>query len=558
VGFSALQFLNAMSDLASRPGDTASRQVVLARAQEMAARFADAGSRIDGMQSMLREDLKNTVSSVNELTRNIASVNQQIAAVRGLGQPPNDLLDRRDQLLAELSKSISITTVAADDGTMGVFVAGGQQLVLGKQAQALAVVDGAEDPARAAIAVVNGGQTLRLDENMLGGGRIAGLLKFQNHDLVDAQMLLGQMAAAVAGAVNAQQRLGVNLYEPAGSVPSQDMFAIGAPRALPLSANAKDAGGRFLAEVRLTTVHPSELQASEYRMVADPSGTPGLWQVTRMSDGLVRSVASGDEVDGFRIDVGTPAPAPGDKFLLQPVNRAGADLRALLRDPRDVAAASPLTATVGGANTGSAAIASLTITDPSVDPQNTAAITFTNDSGAYAWELRDRDTNALVASGTGTWTPGQPFPSDPDPQINGFSLQLEGVPRAGDTLTVERTTDPANNNGNALALAALRDQPLVGRTRQADGSLTGGATSTDAYAAALADVGVRVQGAQAINDISAALSTQAEQRRASDAGVNLDEEAAKLIEYQQSYQAAAKVLQVAQSIFDTLLQAAAR
>ncbi|MDH4051990.1 MAG: flagellar hook-associated protein FlgK, partial [Rubrivivax sp.] len=135
VGYSALQFLNAMSDLASRPGDTASRQVVLARAQEMAARFADAGGRIDTMQGLLREDLKTTVASVNELTKNIANVNQQIAAVRGLGQPPNDLLDQRDQLLADLSEHISITTVAADDGTLGVFAGGGQRLVLGNQAQ---------------------------------------------------------------------------------------------------------------------------------------------------------------------------------------------------------------------------------------------------------------------------------------------------------------------------------------------------------------------------------------------------------------------------------------
>ncbi|MDH5339048.1 MAG: flagellar hook-associated protein FlgK, partial [Rubrivivax sp.] len=540
-----------------RPGDTASRQVVLARAQEMAARFADAGGRIDTMQGLLREDLKTTVASVNELTKNIANVNQQIAAVRGLGQPPNDLLDQRDQLLADLSEHISITTVAADDGTLGVFAGGGQRLVLGNQAQPLAVVDSPGDPSRAAIAIMDNGKPLRLDETAVGGGRIAGLLKFQNHDLVDAQLLLGQMAAAVAGAVNAQQRLGVNLYEPAGSVPSKDVFSIGAPRALPLSANAKDASGRFLSEVTLTTVHPAELQASEYEMAADPSGTPGLWQVTRLSDGLVRSVPSGGEVDGFRIDIGNPAPSPGDKFLLQPVNRAGAQLRTLLRDPRDVAAASPLTGTVGASNTGSAAIASLTITSNTVDPQNTASITFTNDSGAYAWELRDRDTNALVASGTGTWVPGKPLPSDPDPQINGFELQLSGVPQAGDTLTVERTTNPASNNGNALALAALRDQRLVGLTRQADGSLTGGATSTDAYAAAMADIGVRVQGAQAINNISTAMAVGAEQRRSSDAGVNLDEEAAKLIEYQQSYQAAAKVLQVAQSIFETLLQTAA-
>jgi len=556
LGYAALQFLNSMGDLANAPGDTSSRQVVLARAQELAARFADAGTQLATQQQQVREDLKVTAATVNAITKSIAQVNQQIASVRGLGQPPNDLLDQRDQLLNELSQHISVTTVAADDGTVGVFAGGGQRLVLSNQASELAVVDSPGDPSRAAIAIVEGGAALRLDESAIGGGRIAGLLKFQNNDLVQAQTLLGQMAAAIAGAVNAQQQLGITLHEPAGSVSPLDMFSVGAPQALPMAGNAKDPSGNYLASVTLTVTAPNELQASEYELQADPSGTPGLYQLTRLSDGLVRSVADGDEVDGFQITMGSPAPSANDRFLLQPVTHAAANMTAELRDPRDIAAASPLTATTGSGNTGSLSVDALTVVSNTVDPQNTATINFTDDSGSYSWELRDRTTNALVASGTGTWVPGQAVPSDPDPDINGFKLTVAGVPRAGDSLTIEKTTNPSANNGNALALAALRDQTIVGQERLASGSLVGGATASDAYAAAMADIGVRVQGSQAISDISGALADQAEETRSSDAGVNLDEEAARLIEFQQSYQAAAKVLQVAQQIFETLLQTA--
>lgn len=558
LGHATSQFMNALSDLALRPGDSASRQVVLARADELAARFADADGQLGTMQQLLREDLQVTVASVNEITRGIAAVNQQIAAVRGLGQPPNDLLDQRDRLLADLSRFVSVTTVEADDGTLGVFAGGGQRLVLSNDAQPLAVVDDPDEPSRAAIAVVDNGMPLRLKDESLGGGRIAGLLRFQNQDLVRAQTLVGQMAAAVTGAVNAQQRLGVNLHEPAGSVPAQDMFSAATPRAQPAAANAKDALGRYIGEVGLTITRPAELQASEYRMVADPAGPPGVWQVTRLSDGLVRSVVDGDEIDGFRIDFGASAPAAGDRFLLQPVTRAASGLTTLLRDPRDVAAASALSASVGATNTGTMAVGALTITSSAVDPQLRAGITFTDDAGAYAWELRDRTTNALVSSGTGTWIPGRSLPTAPDVDINGFALALGGVPRAGDTLTIDRTLNVVANNGNALAMNALRDLPLVGRERLPDGSLTGGATATDAYAAAMSDIGVRVQGAAAIADLSGALARQAEQTRSSESGVNLDEEAARLIEFQQSYQAAAKVLQVAQQIFETLLQTAGR
>ncbi len=555
LGYAAQQFLGAFSDLANLPADASTRQVVLARAEELAARFANAGAQVDQMQHLLREDLRTTVNTVNELTRNIALVNQQIAAVAGLGQPPNDLMDQRDQLLSKLSAEIAITTVTASDGSVGVFAGGGQRLVLSNQAEPLVVVDDLNDPSRAAVGVMDNGVPLRLDEGQLGAGRIAGLLKFQNDDLVDAQLLLGQMAAAIGGAVNAQQRLGLTLHQPPGSVAAPDIFRLGEPRAQPVGTNLKDGSGNFVGQVGLTVTDPSLLQASEYEMRPDP-GSPGNWRVTRLSDGVVRSVPDGGEVDGFRIDIGTPAPAATDRYLLQPVTRAAVDMEAPLIDPRDIAAASPLTAVTGVSNTGTAQVASLKITSDSVNAQHTASIAFTDDNGSYTWELRDRVTNSLVRSGTGTWSPGNPIPGPTGADINGFALMLAGVPKNGDTISVAMTTNTAASNGNALALAGLRDIALVGRTLQYDGTITGGSNTTDAYASAMADIGVRVQGAEAISQISTSLAGQAEQTRSSEVGVNLDEEAAMLISYQQSYQAAAKVLQIAQSVFDTLLSAA--
>ncbi len=211
----------------------------------------------------------------------------------------------------------------------------------------------------------------------------------------------------------------------------------------------------------------------------------------------------------------------------------------MLDDPRGIAAASPLEAVRGVANTGTATVAALAITSASVNPQHSATITFTNGSGAYSWELRDRTSNALVSSGTGTWQGGATM------ALNGFELTLDGVPAGGDTFTVAQTAQPATNNGNALALVALRDERMAG-----------GETITDAYASAMAGIGVRVQGARSASEISLALASSAEAQRSSQAGVNLDEEAARLLQFQQSYQAAAKVLQVAQSVFETLLQVA--
>ncbi len=465
LGHASLQFLNAVGDLASRPGDMASRQVVLARAQDLATRFSSAQAQLDILQKGVTEDLQVSVKSINALTKGIADLNQKIASVRGLGQPPNDLLDQRDRLVANLSDQIQVTTLMAEDGSMSVFAAGGQRLVLGKNAQDMAVVPDDRDPSRSALAVLDNGIVRRLSTPSLGGGRVAGLLQFQADDLVDARNAIGQMAAAISGAFNAQQRLGMNLHEPAGSIAPIDFFSVGAPRSIAASSNAKDVGGNFIGSVNLTVTRPAELVASEYDLRADPS-VVGAWQLTRLSDGLVRSVLDGDEVDGMRIDIGVPAPVAGDRFLLQPVSQAGL-MKSLMTDPRDVAAASPLTATLGGTNTGTAAVASFRIVDPAVDPQNSATITFTDDAGTYTWELRDRTSNALVSAGGGTWVAGQPIPPSAGPDINGFRLELSGVPRTGDTVTLAKTLYPASNNGNALSIAGLRDERLVGLSRSA-------------------------------------------------------------------------------------------
>jgi flagellar hook-associated protein 1 FlgK len=221
-------------------------------------------------------------------------------------------------------------------------------------------------------------------------------------------------------------------------------------------------------------------------------------------------------------------------------------MQALLRDGRDLAAASPLLASAAPGNVGTAAVASLRVTESPLPMAGASTrISFTSDAGDYNWEVFDSGNN-LLAAGSGLWQPGQTIPAS-GVSVNGFELTLSGVPRNGDVLNVEPTPVQAlaSNNGNAVALLALRDAAIVG-----------GRSATDAWSYTMADIGVRVQTARTSAEISDAVAGTAELRRSSQSGVNLDEEAARLIQYQQSYQAAAKVLQVAQSLFDTLLQTA--
>ncbi|MGK2901146.1 MAG: flagellar basal body rod C-terminal domain-containing protein, partial [Burkholderiaceae bacterium] len=229
---------------------------------------------------------------------------------------------------------------------------------------------------------------------------------------------------------------------------------------------------------------------------------------------------------------------------LQPVALAAASMQMVMGGTNGLAAAAPFTGSMGVANTGTATLASMTAVDPAYNGALSATITFTSDTGDYAWTLSDG------TSGTGAWTAGTPI------GLNGFALNLAGVPKTGDTVDVKPTTAVASNNGNAIAFANLASRGIVASAGGSNGG-AGAQTITDAYASAIADVGVRVQSGKTASAISTAVANQAEKARADKSGVNLDEEAAKLIQYQQSYQAAAKILQVAQQIFDTMLRTAA-
>jgi flagellar hook-associated protein 1 FlgK len=544
LGAATGELMDAFTDLANRPDDLSTRQVVLARTRDLADRIGEASQGLDRMQDSVGAALRVSVAQINALATGIAEVNRRIADLKGLGQPANDLLDERDRLVSRLSEQVQVTRMEASDGTLSVFVGGGQRLVLGTQATQLQVVQDGSDPSRLGVALLEGATRRELGENVLGGGALTGLLRFQNDDLVAARARIGQFAASVGGAVNAQQLLGLNLQPPAGSVPSSPMFSVGAPQVLNNLANQRDPGGAFIGSVGIEIADLSQLQASEYTLQESVPGGGG-WVLTRLSDGRQTAVADGDVVDGMRIVFGAPPPQAGDSFRLQPVSRAAAGFAALLDDPLDIAAAAPLTASASPANTGTAAVSSLRMTGTPQAADATTSIRFVSDSGDYTWELRDGG-GTLLGSGAATWTPGAPLPPE-GVDINGFSLRLTGVPRNGDELTVAPT--PANavaaNNGNAGALLALRDA-----------AITGGRTPTDAWSEALADIGVRVQSAQTAATISQAVAQQTETQRAGKAGVNLDEEAARLIQYQQSYQAAAKVLQVAQSVFQQLLDIA--
>jgi flagellar hook-associated protein 1 FlgK len=554
LGSAISDMLGSLSDVLNSPTDMTARTVTLTRMEETASRFRSAADRLYDIENTVNEQIKNNVTKINSLAKNIADLNQQIAAAKGNGQVPNDLLDQRDQLIREINQYVQTTQIPADDGTVGLFIASSQPLVLGNTATPLSVSVSTEFPGSGKLAVYfnrAGGSPLELNDTMLSGGEVAGLLRFANNDLAEGRNLLGRMAQAIGMSMNAQNKLGLTLDGQFGT----DLFSV--PTSAPGYTSGVGVGSVSYSDA-------TAFSASDYevRFTTPPAG-----QVVRLSDGKATAFTDlndldSKQIDGLTFNVTTAGNA-GERMLFKPFSSTAANIKALVYAPGELAAANPINAAMGTGNAGSLQLSGLQATG--IPALNVPAI------GGTVKLTFDGSGGFTVAGATGTpmdistTPPTAITPTNPGPppvysytsgqaiDIDGWQITLQGTPGAGDTVDIGNALDPQYgdayklNAGNGGALMNLRDVQMFDN-----------ATLQDGWAGAMAQVGTRTQSAQYAANMSASIADSLENQRVAISGVNLDEEAAKLIQYQQAYQASAKMLQIAQSIFDSLLQTVSR
>ena len=534
LGAAVSDMLNSFSDVRSAPTDLTARAVALTRVDEMGARFRTAAIQLDDLKQGVASQLQQGVAAVNSLAGRIAAANDEISRTTGSGQAPNDLLDQRDALITQLNKYVQTTNIAADDGSVGVFLASSHPLVLGTQVSKVALQnDSFSDPSKTKLAITRASGNIEFEEATLGGGEIAGLLRFQNSDLVDAGNLLGRLALAIGTQVNQQHRLGLDL---AGN-PGGDLFRLAAlPPGLAASGNSGNASLGVAVQTS-PAAGSTALAASNYE-VNFSSSSAGF--ITRLSDGQLvpfdLSVTSPAQIDGLDIQISSGAAVAGDRFLLRPFADQAASIERAFSSPRSLAMASAVAAQAGAGNQGTLTLERLSARQPDPDLGATVTLTFT---GPGSFDVTG--TGSGIPALGQSYTPGQPI------SYNGWELQLKGSPQAGDSYTVQANAYPGINAGNAESIMDLRDLAMFD-----------GAALTDGYASAIAQIGVRVQGAGFAAEVSQSIAANIASDRAGVSGVNLDEEAAKLLQFQQSYQASAKMLQAAQNVFDTLMQSVGR
>jgi flagellar hook-associated protein 1 FlgK len=548
-------FFNAMDSAAADPASVSTRQQLLDEADQLTQRFQTIDTRFQQLDSAVQTRTRAGVDQINSISKAIADLNRQIVNGGGRVSQPNDFLDQRDQLVAELSGLVSVTTTVQEDGAMNVFIGTGQSLVLGAANRQLAVHAGGEEAGRISISISSGGDSSVDVTSEINGGSVGGMLAFEHGILADSQRQMDQLALGVAQEVNAQHRLGMDLNNQLGG----DFFTdLGSSEV----ASDKDPSHK----IAVTVDSPDGLQDTDYRL--DISG--GKYTLIRLSDNSAAASgplsdltgAGGHSFDelGFSVsgiiadDGSVPEPIEdGDSFFIRPGTGAARLLECAGPDAQSLALASPVRAAATLGNHGDATIGRSGVTRLDDPAKSLGPVTLTYHEATGSFTPSDASGSQLVDDSGNpidiTYDPADQSGSSLALRVLGFgdiSFTVTGSPKDGDTFTLASNTGGSGDNSNAVALSNLQSQRL----------LAGGtATFAESYTRTVSDVASRTQGLQLSATAHAQLLTNAQDAHDSYSGVNLDEEAANLMRFQQAYQASAKIIAAASQLFDVLLNA---
>jgi flagellar hook-associated protein 1 FlgK len=560
-------FFSSLQNAAEDPTSLPQRQLVLSEAQQIINRFQGINSEFVQQRESIKTQMRQGVEDANTLIQSIADLNQKISESPGLAQglEPNSLLDQRDKKLRQLSEIVSVRVVQAEGGQVNVSLQNGQSLVLESTASRLGTRDNAEDPNYLEFTLTNGGRTLNVDEQITGG-KLGGLRRFQEEGLRPAEAGLGRIAIALSDSVNQQHEIGMNLEGELGGVFFSDINSQAAQRGRVIANANNSAPGD--ARLAVEIVDSAALPAGSWSLRFGGDGR-NFELVDRATGEVVNQgrlpdpVQSEISMPGFNIRVEGGTFNAGDSFLIEPTRGAAANLDLAIDREEDIAFASPIRAEANDANGGTGEISQGTmlnvrnpLTNSLLEPFKTSGelsppllIQFSDDSGQLSYTVVDANNPALEIQAIRPFDPAtsrQLFNEDPrqDPYL-GFQFEISGTPRPGDSFNINYNTNGISDNRNAEFLAALGTKNTLNNGSQ---------NFAEGYSNLVAEIGVKTRQSQLDRDSGQTLLEQSTNQRESVSGVNLDEEAGRLIQYQAAYNASAQVMSVAQDLFNTLLQ----
>ena len=540
-------YFTGLQNVANDASNPAMRQSAVSSAQSLADQINAAGDQYDQLRTSVNTQIGDTVKQINTYTTQIAQLNSQIQSLSAQGQPPNQLLDQRDLAISNLSQLVGVQVVQGDTG-YSVFMGNGQPLVVADKSFNLTTVTSPSDPTETAVAYAGlasqAGTTTPqiLPDSAPLGGQIGGLMTFRRQTLDPAEAQLGAIATSFAAQVNAQNGLGIDLNGNAGGA----LFTVGNPT---IYANSHNTGGATLG---VSFANPAQPTSGHYTLAYD--GTS--YTLTDRETGKVvgQSTTLTGPIGGLQFSL-TGTMNAGDSFTVEPTRGALNGFALTTSDGSAIAASSPVLVSAGNANTGTASVTQGTVSAGYTLPTTTTTLTYNSGTGTLSgFPIGSTVTVAGTPPSVYNITAATPtVPYNPatgasmtitGTTINNVSLQITGAPANGDTFTIAPNPAGGKDGRNAQLMSNLVTAKAMG-----NGTLT----LTNAYANYVNDIGNQTNLVQTSSKAQTALVTQITTAQQSISGVNINEEAANLLQYQQMYQANSKVIQTASTLFQTIL-----
>ncbi|MGH7072891.1 MAG: flagellar hook-associated protein FlgK [Stellaceae bacterium] len=546
LGSEISTFFGDINTVAQDPASLPNRQVLLGDTQSLVSLFNSVGSTLTASLTTQNQQIGSTVAQINTLAGQIATLNQTIMGqVGSSGSAANSLLDQQDELVQQLSQQLGVTVVEGNSGAVDVYAAGGTALVNDGNAYNLAVTSGSYADGSVAVTYGPTGQDIT---QSLSGGQLGGLVTFRGQ-LQSAADSIGALAAGLADAVNGQQAKGLDLNGGLG----QALFTVAGPTVYAA------AGNTGTGTLSATIASASTLTPDDFIVTR----TAGGYEASDLSTGQVTALGSGSNftLDGMNLAVSGTVNV-GDSFKVEPTQNAAQSLGLAMTDPNGIAAASPYVATAGaitsagtildqnlgnvaasiGGAVASGALPAGTVVIPAADFGQTLTLKFTS---ATSFNVVSSG-GATIASGGFSPTSGAEiavqYPAT-GPAGEATTITLSpGTAAAGDSFVL--SPGGPGSNGNIAAMATLGNANLVA-----------GQSLDDFYGGIVTRIGNQGQEAQLSTEASQGVLTSAQAMQQSISGVNLDQQAAQLVAYQQAYQASAQLIATAQSLFDSLITA---
>ncbi|EOW9316897.1 TPA: flagellar hook-associated protein FlgK [Vibrio cholerae] len=508
------EWFDSVKSLADSPNDLGARKVVLEKAKLISQNLNDFHETVRLQKDITNKGLALGVERINQLALEIRDLQRLMMRVPG---PHNDLMDKHEKLVSELSQYTKVTVTQRKHGEgFNIHIGNGHTLVSGTEASQLRVIDGFPDTQQHRLAMVEGKALKAISARDIGG-KMEAILDMRDEHIPYLMDEVGRLALSFSHEVNTLQSQGLDLRGNVGSALFTDVnLDVIARSRVVTNSNSKADMAVFIEDV-------SQLKGGEYSM--QYNGSEFVVTLPSGQQTVLPVVKGNVYVDGLRVEVRNP-PQVGERILVRPTRNGAAAIRLATEDATKIAAQS-----FEASTTFAQGKAKFKILQAGDVREFEVIVSPTGDQFA----VTDTKGNILLQP--------QPYPPTGPVTVLGTTFELTEGALPNDKFTANLVPSEGDN-GNLRKMINIQTAKRMNDNES---------TIIDLYHNLNTDVGLKMATMTRLTDVARLEKEAAQSRIASISGVNLDEEAANMMKFQQAYMASSRIIQASNDTFNTIL-----